>query len=119
MSAEYITAEEMARDAKVDPKRFRKALRKDTSCKKWHARYDRWTVIRDDEQAQRDDARFETAFKLRHRPSRSPLCIRSKNVLRIRPSLQRQISDLAEHVSPVQKRPFVGWIYCLILEYKN
>ena len=36
-----VTAEEMAAGARVDPKRFREALRK--KCK-WHERYSRWIV---------------------------------------------------------------------------
>ena len=36
------TAEEMAKEAGVNPKTFRQALRKQRFH--WHAHYDRWTV---------------------------------------------------------------------------
>lgn len=36
------TAEEMAKQAGVSPKTFRRALRKEKFA--WHAHYDRWTV---------------------------------------------------------------------------
>jgi hypothetical protein len=44
MTTESTTAKKMARDAKINPKRFRRALRLDSACKKWHRHYGRWTV---------------------------------------------------------------------------
>ncbi len=48
MASDWVTAEEMAKDAKIDPKRFRDALRK--ARFEWHDHYDRWTVQRDSPQ---------------------------------------------------------------------
>jgi hypothetical protein len=41
---DWVTAEEMAKEAKINPKKFRHALRKENFS--WHVHYARWTVRR-------------------------------------------------------------------------